>query len=470
MELLSAVDAGFLEVEDSDPRVSLAIAGVSVVAGPIPPYQKLVATLAERVRTIPQCTRKLHTHRLDLGPPEWVDDPHFDITHHIHRIALPDPGGDAELFQMIATLMQTRLDRERPLWECWIIERLRGNRWAVMVKIHHCIADGIATTQMLGRLSDDGATDTFANNIHAAKQLVGAALPRPALGWNLLAWPGEVWRSAVGAATAAQHAAIGVAEITAELLSSPGSSLTGAVTTMRRYSAARVKLADLKQVARAFDVTLNDVALAAITDSYRNLLLRRGEQPRHDTARTLVPVSIRSMKEMQQTGNRVAAMLPLLPVDEADPLKQLELVHSRLTRAKNSGQREGTTALLAIVNHVPFTLSALTIRLLGRLPQHAFSVLATNIPGSRRRHRLMGRQVLEVLPVPPIVLGLRTAIAMVSYADDFVFGITADYDMAPDVDQLSAGIERGVARLVALSEKRRRQPKRKSMPQSPGDG
>jgi diacylglycerol O-acyltransferase len=183
-----------------------------------------------------------------------------------------------------------------------------------------------------------------------------------------------------------------------------------------------------------------------------------------------VPVSIRSMKEMQQTGNRVAAMLPLLPVDEADPLKQLELVHSRLTRAKNSGQREGTTALLAIVNHVPFTLSALTIRLLGRLPQHAFSVLATNIPGSRRRHRLMGREVLEVLPVPPIVLGLRTAIAMVSYADDFVFGITADYDTAPDVDQLSAGIERGVARLVALREKRRRQPKRKSMPQSPGDG
>lgn len=266
------------------------------------------------------------------------------------------------------------------------------------------------------------------------------------------------------AATAAEHAALGVAELTAELLSPPDSSLTGAVTTMRRYSAARVKLADLKRVARVFDVSLNDVALAAITDSYRNLLLRRGEQPHRDTARTLVPVSIRSMKEMQQTGNRVAAMLPLLPVDEADPVKQLELVHSRLMHSKNSGQREGTTALLTAVDSMPFTLSAWMIRLLSRLPQRAVSVLATNVPGSSRRQRLMGREVLEILPVPPIVLGLRTGIAMLSYADDFVFGITADHDTAPDVDQLATGIEEAGARLVAISRTRQRQSKRKVAP------
>lgn len=157
MKRLSALDAGFLEVEDSDPHVSLAIAAVPIVAGPVPSYQDLVAGLAERVRTIPQCTQKLRTHPLDLGRPEWVNDPHFDITHHMHRVALPDPGDDAELFEMIATIMQHRLDRERPLWECWIIERLSGNRWAVLMKVHHCIADGIATTQMLGKLSDEGA-------------------------------------------------------------------------------------------------------------------------------------------------------------------------------------------------------------------------------------------------------------------------------------------------------------------------
>ena len=150
MEHLTALDASFLEAEDSDPHVSLAVGGVSVVAGPVPRYDELVSAFAERVRGIPRCTQILRTHPLDLGSPEWVDDPHFDISRHLYRVALPEPGDDAELFQMIANLMQHRLDRERPLWECWIIEGLTDNRWAMLMKLHHCIADGIATTQMLG--------------------------------------------------------------------------------------------------------------------------------------------------------------------------------------------------------------------------------------------------------------------------------------------------------------------------------
>ena len=153
MEHLTALDASFLEAEDSDPHVSLAVGGVSIVAGPVPGYDELVSAFAERVRRVPRCTQILRTHPLDLGSPEWVNDPHFDISRHLYHVALPEPGDDAELFQMIANLMQHRLDRERPLWECWIIEGLTDNRWAMLMKLHHCIADGIATTQMLAKLS-----------------------------------------------------------------------------------------------------------------------------------------------------------------------------------------------------------------------------------------------------------------------------------------------------------------------------
>jgi diacylglycerol O-acyltransferase / wax synthase len=467
MEHLSALDASFLEAEDSDRHVSLAIAGVSIVAGPVPRYDDLVAAFAERVAKVPRCRQVLHTHPLDLGSPEWVEDPHFDISHHVHRVALAEPGDDAELFRMIATVMQFRLDRERPLWECWIIEGLSEDRWAILMKLHHCIADGIATTQMLANLSDTSGGRTFAKNIRAAKEPDRPALRLPPITMNPLTWLGGMWRTAIAAASAAEHAAVGVAELTAGLLSSPPeSSLTGPVTTMRRYSAARVRLAEMEKVSRAFDVTLNDVALAAITDSYRNLLLNRGEQPHHDSLRTLVPVSVRAMKELHQTGNRVSAMLPLLPIDEADPVKQLELVHSRLTTAKGSGQREGATVFMAAVNNIPFHFSARMIRLLTRLPQHAVTALATNVPGSRDRQKLMGREVLEVLPVPPIALQLRTGIAMVSYADSFVFGITGDHDTAPDVEQLAAGIEHAVARLVAISRTRRRKGQRVKAVQS----
>jgi diacylglycerol O-acyltransferase / wax synthase len=467
MEHLSALDASFLEAEDSDPHVNLAIAGVSIVAGPVPRHDQLVSAFAERVAEIPRCTQVLRIHPLDLGSPEWVDDPHFDISHHVHRVALPEPGDDAELFKMIATVMQHRLDRERPLWECWIIEGLTDNRWAILMKLHHCIADGIATTQMLAKLSDSGSGDTFAKKIRAAKEPDRPVLSLPPIDMNPLTWLGGLWRTAITAATAAEHAAVGVAELTAGLLSAPpASSLTGPVTTLRRYSAARVRLADMEKVSRAFDVTLNDVALAAITSSYRSVLLSRGEQPHHDSLRTLVPVSVRSMKNLHQTDNRVSAMLPLLPIDESDPVKQLELVHSRLTMTKDSGQREGATAFLSAMNSVPFTFSAWTIRLLTRLPQHAVTALATNVPGPRARQKLMGRAVLEILPVPPIALQLRTGIAMVSYADSFIFGITGDHDTAPDIDQLARGIEQGVAALVAISRTRKRKGQRVKAVQS----
>jgi len=461
MEHLTALDASFLEVEDSDPHANLAIASLSIVAGPVPPFDELRAVLAERVHAMPRCTQVLHTHPLDLGPPEWLDDTDFDIAHHVHRAALPEPGGDAELFEVIATVMQHRLDRERPLWECWIIEGLSDNRWAVLMKLHHCIADGIATTQMLAKFSDSAGGDTFAKNIRAAQESEAPGLRLPSIGLNPIAWLGEIVRTAVTAANAAEHAAMGAAELAAGLLSPPHeSSLTGPVTTMRRYAAARVKLADMTKVREAFDVTLNDVALAAITDSYRHLLLSRGEQPHHNSLRTLVPVSVRSMKDLHRTGNQVSAMLPLLPIDEADPVKQLELVHSRLTTAKGSGQREGGTAFLRAVDTVPFTVSAWTMRMLSRLPQHSITALATNVPGPSTRQLLMGRDVLEILPVPPIALQLRTGIAMVSYADSFVFGITGDHDTAPDLGQLAAGIESAVARLANISRTRRRKGRR----------
>jgi diacylglycerol O-acyltransferase / wax synthase len=323
-----------------------------------------------------------------------------------------------------------------------------------LTKLHHCIADGIATAQMLAKFSDDDRGGTFATDIRAAKEPARPGLGLPKMSLNPLSWVGGIGRSALAAAATAEHVAVGAAELTASLFSpAPVSSLHGSVTTMRRFSAARVQLADLQEVCRVFDVTLNDVALAAITDSYRRILLDRGEQPGRNSLRTLVPVSVRSVNHFNMTDNQVSAMLPLLPVDEPDPVKQLQLVHGRLIHAKASGQREGGSAVVSAAKNVPFAFSAWAVRLLARLPQKAVVTVTTNVPGPRGQQRLMGRRVLEILPIPPIALQLRTGIAMLSYADSFIFGITADYDTAPDIEALAAGIEDGVAKLVAAGRK-----------------
>ena len=446
------LDAGFLQAEDSDRHVSLAIGAISVLAGPMPEFDSLAVGLAERILSMPRFRQVLRTQPLDLGAPRWVDDTNLDISHHVRRAALPRPGDDAALFRWVAEVMERRLDRDRPLWECWIVDGLAHNRWAILMKVHHCIADGIAATHMLARLCDDGGGGTFATEIRAAHEPARGGLRLPALTLNPIDWIAGAWRTSLGVTTAAAQALQGAAEIASGLLRpAAASSLTGPVTTMRRYATVEVSLDDVARVCDRFEVTINDVALAAITDSFRTMLIRRGEQPQRSSLRTLVPVSVRSNDGADKTDNRVSVMLPYLPVEKADPVQQLRTVHARLTKAKVSGQRQAGNIFVSAANAIPFPFTAWTVRALTRLPQRGVVTLATNVPGPRKRLRVMGREVIRLLPIPPLALQLRTGIAIMSYADHLVFGIIGDYDAAPDVDELANGIERAVVRLTAIS-------------------
>jgi len=451
VEQLNTLDASFLMAEDSDRNVSLAIGGIAIIEGAVPDYDEFKNVLAARLQAIPRCTQMLRTQPFDVGAPQWVDDPGFDLSRHVRRAAVPNPGDDGELFQVVADVLERRLDRDRPLWECWIIEGLKGNRWAILMKIHHCVADGIAAARMLTGLCDDIDGDAFARPVVAkgsAAHLKPVPDPNPRS--NPLV---NLWKTATGITDAATRTVSGAAEIATGLLRpNPGSSLVGPVTAMRRYRAVRVPLADVEQVCRKFDVTINDVALAAITEGFRSVLLHRGEQPRPDSLRTLVPVSVRSPDTLVKPGNRLSIMLPYLPVEQDDPIQQLRAVHSRLTRTKQGGQRQAGNMAVSATNYVPFMLSSWAIRLLTRLPQRGIVTLATNVPGPNRQLEMMGRTVARLLPIPPIALQLRTSVAVLSYADDLVFGVTADYDSGADIDELADGIKIAVARLDMLSQ------------------
>jgi diacylglycerol O-acyltransferase len=450
MDRLTTLDAGFLEAEDADHHISLAVGGVSVLEGPMPAFDSLVAGIAEKTSAVPRLRQVLRTHLMDMQPPEWVDDPTFDVSHHVHRAAIPAPGDDQSLFRFTADIMERRLDRERPLWECWIVEGLANGRWAVLMKMHHCIADGISTMSMLCGLSDDGPGETFASEINTDEQPHAQSQQSRHVSFNPVKWASGLWNLASSATNAAALVVEGAVEIAGGIVRpAPETSLVGPVTTMRRYSAARVNLDGVLAVADKFGVTLNDVALAAITDSFRAALVRRGKPPRRNSLRTLVPVSLRSVDAVGVPDNRVSVMLPFLPVDREDPVAQLQAVHRRLSRTKASGQRQAGQAIIAAAGVLPFPFTARMIRLLTGMPQRGIVTLATNVPGPRQRLRLMDREVVSMLPIPPIALQLRTAIAILSYADSLVFGIMADYDAAPDVDEIAHGIEQAIAQLGA---------------------
>ncbi|WP_068273052.1 WS/DGAT/MGAT family O-acyltransferase [Aldersonia kunmingensis] len=454
MEHLSALDAGFLEAEDADRHVSLAIGGLAIVDGPIPEHDRIIDMLSERVLSEPRYRQVLRTKPFDLGAPEWVDDPSFNLAHHVRRAALPAPGNEQALVSFVGDAMRQRLDRDRPLWECWIIEGLAEGRWAVLTKVHHCIADGISATRMMAGLCDEGHVSSFADRLRNAEECTAADDPRSMkdtfrLPLSALAMPVRLARAAARSVSGAVEIAAGV------MVPGDQTSLNGPITTQRRYAVARVSLSDIATVQRALGVTVNDVALAALSASYRRALLRRGEQPTPRALRTLVPVSMRR-SDTGRTDNQVSIMLPFLPVDIADPVQRLFAVHDRLSRAKGGGQRQaGKAAVDAVARFVPFALSAWTIRALTRLPQHGVVALATNVPGPSRPLHLLGREVVDLLPVPPIAMQLRTGVAILSYADTLAFGITGDYDTAADVDELASGIEDAVDQLVELCSEHR---------------
>jgi diacylglycerol O-acyltransferase / wax synthase len=225
MQYLSTLGAGFLEVEDTDPHVSLAAGALAVLDGPMPEFALLVAGLGEQLAEVPRFKQVLRTHPLDLGAPAWVDDVGFDLSHHVRRAAVLQPGNDAALFRLVADLMERRLDRDHPLWECWIIEGLDGGQWAILMKIHHCIADGISTTQLLARLSDEGGDDTFVSEIHAGTESSnGVHLPHFTL--NPLEWVSGMWRTWVTVSGAAARTFEGVLEIGAALIPAEPSGLS----------------------------------------------------------------------------------------------------------------------------------------------------------------------------------------------------------------------------------------------------
>jgi WS/DGAT/MGAT family acyltransferase len=452
MEQLNTLDAGFLMAEDSDRNVSLAIGGIAVIEGSAPHYSQFKAVLTDRIYAIPRCTQILRTQPFDIGAPKWAHDPGFDVARHVHRVALPQPGDETELYRVVADLLERRLDRDRPLWECWVIEGLRDNRWAILMKIHHCMADGISAARILTLLCDnaDGNASTEVvtspwATAHPRLKPVPDRLRRNPMN--------DLWRVTTNLANAAARTMSGAAAITTGLLRpAPGSSLVGPVTAMRRYRAVRVSLADVERVCRKFGVTVNDVALTAITEGFRLALLHRGERPRTDSLRALVPVSMRSPDALDKPGNRLSIMLPYLPVEQDDPIQQLRTVHHRLTQAKHGGQQQAGNVAVSVVKYIPFMLSSWAIRFFTRLPQRGIVTLATNIPGPRNRLAIMDREVAHLLPVPPIALRLRTGVAVLSYADDLVFGITADYDAGADVEELARGIEKAVTRLEMLSQ------------------
>jgi diacylglycerol O-acyltransferase len=458
VDRMSPLDAAFIDLEDEDPHASMAIASVAVAEGPAPTHEDFVDAIRARLPLLPRYRQRAWSVPLDLGPPVWADDPRFDITHHIRRTALPAPGDDQALSRLVGRVMSQRLDRERPLWEYWVVEGLAGGRWALISKAHHCMVDGISGTHLYYLLCDaspDGPgalpPDTWnPSGEPTALGLIGDALRELALNpMEQLRLVGGALRSPRATAARFVETARGLATLVGALRPAAASSLVGPIGRQRRYAVARASLADVKHVARQAQVSVNDVVLAAITAAFREILRRRDERPDPHAVRSLVPVSVRAPGDEGTCDNRISMLLASLPVHLEDPTMRLRAVHEHLTQLKASKEAQAGEAMTTLARHEPFPPVAWGMRAAAHLPQRTIVTVTTNVPGPRQPLYLMGRRIVEILPYVPIGARLRTGISIFTYCDQVTFGVTGDYDRVGDIDALALAVRSGVEELVA---------------------
>jgi diacylglycerol O-acyltransferase len=396
------------------------------------------AHIEGRLHLVPRLRQVLFQPDLGLGPWLWADDPRFDIRRHVLARPVPPPGDEAALLRTVEELNEPPLARSRPLWELWVLTGLADGRVAMLIRLHHVVADGIAALALLGSWFDfaPDAPSPMPPAWHPApipsrRDLVADNLRRRsagiARGISALLHPRRWWRQATTTMrTLGKSLSEGLA---------PRSSLNGPVGTHRRLVLVRADLDRVKTVAHAHGAKVNDVVLTAVSGGARELLRSRSQLAPGLTLRAMVPVSERSSVDASVGGNLVAMMVVPLSVGEPDPIPRLERI------AKETAQRKGRP--LRQWARFPSFLTALMNR------QRLVNLFTSNVPGPPAPMYFAGARVFEVFQIGPVQGNVRLSVGVLSYAGRLHFDVVGDADSLPDLDVFARGLVRTLEEMGA---------------------
>jgi len=453
------MDASFLHIEDGVSHMH--IGSVSIFEGPAPAFDDVAAMVAAKLHLVPRYRQVVRFVPMDLGRPVWADDPHFNLEYHLRHTSLPAPGGDDELRRLVGRVMAQQLDRSKPLWEIWMVEGLDRDEWALVSKTHHCMVDGVSGTDLLTvimdaspemptRFAEPWEPEPAPSGTQLALQAVVDMARSPYEQLRAVRSATRLPRQAVGQVREVGH---GLRAMAGVVRPTPLSSLNGPISPHRRWVSASTRVDDIKRVRKGVGGTFNDVVLAAITGGFRALLLARDESVDR-VVRTLVPVSVRARDASGRAigdgtyENKVSGMIAELPVGLADPVERLQSIHEQMDGLKESKQAVAAEALTSLSGFAPPVLLALGTRLGSRVAQRNVNTVTTNVPGPQMPLYAAGRRMLHSYPFVPLAGQVRIGVAIFSYDGQVGFGITGDFDSAPDIDVLAKGIETAMSDLL----------------------
>jgi diacylglycerol O-acyltransferase len=455
---LSPLDVSFLYMET--PTTAMHVGGVAIFSPPSEgfDYERLVDLIGERIALVPRYRQKVRNVPGRLANPVWVDDEDFDLTYHVRRSALPKPGTDAQLRELVARLMSRHLDRGRPLWEIYLVEGLAEGRVGIISKTHHAMVDGVAAVDIGTVILDltPEPREIPEDEWRPARAPSPAGLVARAVVdyWLRPTQALDTARTAVIDARATAQKVTGIASgvlasVATVARPAPDSPLNVRIGEQRRFGMAATDLDHHKRVRKAHGGTVNDVVLATVAGALRTWLLTRGEAVTPATVfRAMVPVSVRAVSTPAPAGNRISSYFVDLPVGEGNPVVRLQRVSYAMRGHKESGQSVGAEALVQMSGFAPPTIHALGARAASSVTRRLFNLVVTNVPGPQFPLYAAGARMLSMYPVVPLAKGQALSIGVTSYDGGVYYGLNADRDALPDVDVLASLLEESLAELV----------------------
>jgi WS/DGAT/MGAT family acyltransferase len=501
MKQLSGLDAAFLHLETGAQFGH--ISGLGIFSRPddpdYSPYEAWREQIRSRLPLIAPLRRRLVEVPLGLDHPYWLEDPDFDLDFHVRHAAVPPPGDDGQLKQVVARLIARPLDRTRPLWLYYVIEGLSGDRFATLIIFHHAAVDGAAGAELMSLLLDHepepaphvtvdewkpearpGDTELLARGLLGlVRKPARAALLAARTAEDL----GRATRNPVVIATARQvtaglHGPVGTLLnfgrsrsverddlIALPSVRPPRTPFNRPITPHRKLAIGTAALADIKAIKDAYGVTVNDVVMAVCAAGLRAWLQRHDALPDAPLV-ALVPVSVRTGNEDDPWQNRVSMLTATLPTDEPDAAARLLAIHDGMKYSKDLFDALPAERLTDFAEFPPPAVFARAMRLGARLGVGSRTapgnLVISNVPGPRAPLYAAGARLEHYYPLSVIVEGQGLNITVQSYLDRLDFGIVSCPELVPDIDDLLAAIFDEITTLAAAAQPKQRRRARKA--------
>jgi WS/DGAT/MGAT family acyltransferase len=460
---LSPLDASFLHFEDAGAHMH--VGSVVLLEGPAPSADELIAHVQGRLHLVPRYRQKLAVPPLAQARPVWIDDPHFNLGYHVRHTALPAPAGEEELRSLAGRLFSQRLDRSKPLWELWLVDRA-GEGFALISKTHHCLVDGVSGVDIASVLFDleaDPPPSDPPPTWHPQPEPSPAALVADAVA-DAATFPFAAARAAGSVSpTNVARTLSGMGSFLRAGVAAPASPLNRPIGPHRRFAYFETPLDRVKQIKNGLGGTVNDVVLAAVAGGLRRWLLADGHEIGERWLRAMVPMSTRALEERGALGNRVTTMYAPLPVGLPGVRDRFRAVHEAMGGLKESGQAVGADVLTRLTGFAPPTVLAQAARLQGR--QRLFNLVVTNVPGPQFTLYLLGRRLQGIYPQVPLARNTALGIALMSYDGRLCWGLLGDYDALPGIEDVCACVNHeldALAEAAGVKPKPRRRAKAKA--------